>query len=108
MVDATGTRGYTYNDAGQPLTEGYTAGIMDTLGITNVYDSLLRRQSLAAGNGTTNYLSVGYTYDNASRLATVGSPAPGMTPGKAPGRRCAWLATGGLDLSQNFLNDVSD
>ena len=35
-VDAAGTRVYTYNSAGQMLTEGYTAGIMEDLGITNV------------------------------------------------------------------------
>lgn len=55
-----------YNDAGLVLTERYTAGILSGIGVTNVYDNLLRRTNVA-----TLGVSTGYRYDNASRLAQV-------------------------------------
>jgi len=61
----------TYNDAGSLLSESYTGGPLDGISVTNGYDTLLRRTKLAALFGPTNLSTVNYSYDAASRLATV-------------------------------------
>jgi RHS repeat-associated protein len=55
-----------YNDAGHLLREFYSGGPLNGIGVTNVYDHLLRRT-----NVSTVAASTGYGYDTASRLLTV-------------------------------------
>jgi hypothetical protein len=66
VVGTLSTASLTYNDAGQLLTERYTAGPLAGVGVTNIFAQFLRR---------TNLLSIGvntrYGYDNASRLCSV-------------------------------------
>jgi RHS repeat-associated protein len=63
VVDGAGTHAMTYNDAGQLLTESFPNS---NTAITNSYDSLLRRWTLASPGGMLTY-----GYDNASRLNSV-------------------------------------
>jgi RHS repeat-associated protein len=64
------TTTFDYNGAGEVLKETYTGGTWAGLMVTNNYDSLLRRASvIVAGLAAT--LNA-YTYDTASRLASVG------------------------------------
>jgi RHS repeat-associated protein len=61
-----------YNLAGQLLSESYSAGPLAGLGITNQYDADMRRTNLAIVNSPASLLaSTAYSYDAASRLATV-------------------------------------
>lgn len=55
----------TFNDAGQLVTENYTAGPLSGFGVTNSYDAYLRRTNLAG------VVSTAYAYDYSSRLASV-------------------------------------
>ncbi len=55
-----------YNDAGLLLTERYTGGLLSGVGVTNVYDPLLRRTNVSTLGSSTSY-----SYDNASRLSQV-------------------------------------
>lgn len=55
-----------YNDAGSLLRESYTGGPLSGVGVTNVFDQLLRRTNVA-----TVGFSITYDYDEASRLETV-------------------------------------
>jgi len=55
-----------YNDAGQLLSEA-----IDGIVVTNQYDSLLRRTNLSAFAGSSLLASTTYSYDSASRLASV-------------------------------------
>jgi RHS repeat-associated protein len=61
---------WTYNDAGEPLTEAYTGGPLNGISVTNGYDSLLRRKNLSLLNSAI-LASTAYGYDAASRLQTV-------------------------------------
>jgi hypothetical protein len=62
----------TYNDVGELLGEAYTGGPLNGLSVTNGYDSLLRRTSVSLLNASSVILaSTKYTYDAASRLASV-------------------------------------
>ena len=68
------TTTYAYNDAGQQTGETYSGANLPLAGftVTNIYDSLLRRsQTALKTTGGTTLASVSYTYDNASRLASV-------------------------------------
>ncbi len=67
-----GTTAYTYNDSGALLSEEYTGGTLAGMNIQYTLDSLLRRASVSARNGTTALATTSYTYDNASRLSSVG------------------------------------
>jgi YD repeat-containing protein len=57
-----------YNDASQLLRETHSGGPLNGVGVTNVYDPLLRRT-----NVTTVGSSTAYGYDDASRLRMVAS-----------------------------------
>jgi RHS repeat-associated protein len=62
-VDGAGAHALNYNDAAQLLTESFPdSGVT----LTNTYDALLRRSSLALPGQT-----IGYGYDYASRLQSV-------------------------------------
>ena len=67
-----GTIAYTYHDSGALLSEEYTGGTLAGMNIQYTLDSFLRRSSVTARNGTTALATTSYTYDNASRLASVG------------------------------------
>ena len=50
----------------------YSGGVLNGLGVSNVYDSLLRRTGVSVVNSPSTILSsAAYTYDAASRLSTV-------------------------------------
>ena len=67
-----GTTAYTYHDSGALLSEDYTGGTLAGMNIQYTLDSLLRRSSVTARNGTTGLATTSYTYDGSSRLASVG------------------------------------
>ena len=71
VVDGAGTHTFTYNDAGQLLTESFPNS---SAIITNTYDSLLRRSSLASLGQ-----SASYAYDNASRVQSVSDGTHSVT-----------------------------
>ena len=72
VTNGTTVCNWTYNDAGEPLTEAYTGGTLTGLSITNYYDNLLRRTSLLLLSPSSQVLtSTKYGYDAASRLASV-------------------------------------
>jgi len=61
-----------YNLAGQPLFESFAGGPLSGLGITNQYDTDLRRTKLSILSSPSTILAAtAYGYDAASRLATV-------------------------------------
>ena len=71
-----------YNDAGQLLTEAYTAGPLAGLSVGHTYNTLLQRESMTAANGATALTGMGYGFTPAgggspqARLQTVtGGPA---------------------------------
>ena len=60
-------------DAGQLRAESWTAGPLSGLAVTNTYDHLLRRTNLSVLDPIGQTLSATfYSYDSASRLASVG------------------------------------
>jgi len=56
----------TYNDVSLLLRETHSGGPLNGIGVTNVYDHLLRRTNVATVGS-----SIAYGYDDASRLRTV-------------------------------------
>lgn len=77
VVSGAETATYTYNDAGQLLTESFpnTGSI-----VTNAYDGVLRRSTLSSPGA-----SITYSYDSASRLNFGGSRGSiGQVPRGAP------------------------
>src|SRR5213078_1835158 len=56
----------TYNNVNELLSESFYGG---TLSVSDTYDSLLRRSTVGLDGQSTTSLT--YTYDTASRLATV-------------------------------------
>ncbi len=66
--DTTITR--VYNDVGDLLSESYTGGPLDGLGVTNSYDGWHRRSGLTL-NAQPSTLSQSFSYDAASRLRVV-------------------------------------
>jgi RHS repeat-associated protein len=60
-----------YDDAGNLLSENYTAGILAGMALTNRFDALLRRTTNGLLNGSTWLAQTRYTYDAASRLFSV-------------------------------------
>jgi RHS repeat-associated protein len=69
VVQGSMTTALAYNDANQLLYEKYTGGTLDGLGMTNAYDTYLRRTAVALSNQTSTLVT--YIYDNASRLSAV-------------------------------------
>jgi len=61
---------FTYNLAGQVLTESYSGGVLSGLSVTNGYDKYLRRTNLTALSSSLLSRTL-YGYDTASRLQTV-------------------------------------
>lgn len=71
-VDYNGmTESLVYNDANEVLSDTYSGGILDGVGVTNSYDQYLRRTNVTASSASAQLLSTAYGYDNASRLQTV-------------------------------------
>jgi uncharacterized protein RhaS with RHS repeats len=69
--DANLGASFTYNNAGQILLENYTSGQLNGLALTNVFDTLGRRSSMALKQGATTLAQTAYAYDGASRLLRV-------------------------------------
>ncbi|MDR3560085.1 MAG: hypothetical protein P4N59_01400, partial [Negativicutes bacterium] len=62
---------FTYNLAGQQLTESWVGGPLAGLSVTNGYDALGRRTKLAGLKANSPLVQQSFGYDAASRLATV-------------------------------------
>ncbi|NBV22353.1 MAG: RHS repeat-associated core domain-containing protein [Proteobacteria bacterium] len=78
--ERTGTR--ACNAAGQLLGESCTGGVLDGLSLTYAYDGYLRRTNLVTLNSQLTPLSTAfYSYDSASRLATVSDGTNNATYG---------------------------
>ena len=60
-----------YESANDFLGESFSGGVLDGLSVTNGFDSLLRRTSLAVLNSNTPIAQYSSSYDAASRLSTV-------------------------------------
>jgi YD repeat-containing protein len=65
------TTTWTYNDANQPLTEGYSGGTLAGLSVNWSYHTNLGLQTVEAKNGSTVLQSASYGYDTVGRLGTV-------------------------------------
>jgi RHS repeat-associated protein len=65
----TNTTALTYSTLERVLKEGSTSGILNSLGVTNTYDSLLRRSSVAVDGYSASLTR--FAYGDASRLLTV-------------------------------------
>ncbi|HEX3799312.1 MAG TPA: RHS repeat-associated core domain-containing protein [Verrucomicrobiae bacterium] len=68
----------TYNDHAEVLAEAYSGGPLDGLSVTNGYDFLLRRTNVVSKKSGV-LTSAAYTYDGASRLATVSDSTESAT-----------------------------
>ena len=62
-----------YGLAGQLLSETWSGGTLAGLGVTNLYDHLLRRTNLTLNAQQSTLNSTAYAYDPASRLKTITS-----------------------------------
>lgn len=73
LVAGTNTLSRFWSAEGLALGEAWTGGILSGRNVTNTYDALFRRSSLTARSGSTSLGSpLGYAYDSAGRLASVG------------------------------------
>jgi RHS repeat-associated protein len=72
ITSSTNVCSLIYDDAGDLLSESYSAGLLGGLAVTNVFDSYLRRATNGLFNGSAWLAQARYTYDAASRLQTVG------------------------------------
>lgn len=66
-----------YDLAGDLLSESYSGGTLTGLSVTNGYDTLMRRTTLAALNSGSPLVQDAYGYDSASRLAYAQDGANG-------------------------------
>lgn len=65
------TESLVYNNANELLSDVYSGGVLDGVGVTNRYDQYLRRTNVTASSASAQLLTTAYGYDNASRLQTV-------------------------------------
>jgi RHS repeat-associated protein len=71
-VDASGTTTFAYLESTSLVTSSsITGGILDGIVITGTYDGFERRTGFGASHSSVPIVSQGYTYDNASRMATA-------------------------------------
>ena len=71
IVQGSVTTTKTYTDSGRLHTESYSGGPLNGITITNSYDTLLRRETLAAIKPSSFDLETSFSYDDASRLSAV-------------------------------------
>ena len=71
IVDGSGVRYFKFTDAGLQLMETNASGILAGISLTNGYDSLNRRTTLAALSNGTPYFIYTFAFDSASRLTNV-------------------------------------
>jgi len=71
IMDGAGTHYLTYTDSGLLLMETNASGTLIGMSITNGYDSVLRRTTLAVRSNATTLFTHSYAYDSASRLTNV-------------------------------------
>ena len=80
ISDGVGNHTLTYNDAGQLLTDITIGGpMLNRVLVSNTYDALLRRTGLQASNSDI-YTTQTFSYDAASRLASVGLQPTALSP----------------------------
>src|SRR5439155_2753562 len=71
VAQGTNTTDFTYNDAGQILTETYSAGVLASWQVNNVYDVLNRRLTNNVNySGAPKWWTIS-SYDPASRLSSI-------------------------------------
>src|SRR5258706_2289814 len=63
---------FNLGDPGQLLSEKWSAGPLNGLTVSNVYDATLRRTTNGVWNGTVWLTQARYAYDPGSRLSSVG------------------------------------
>src|ERR1700752_4845401 len=104
ITDAAGTHTLTHNAAGQLLSDQISGGLLDQVGVTVGYDTLLRRNSLEAARSTTTLLSQSYGYDASSRLETVTSGSQTATYAYNPttGQLNTTSFKGGTQMSRTY------
>ena len=68
VTDGVGTHNFTYNNAGQLLTESFPCS---SAIVTNTYDTLLRRSALQVVGSTFSLQPSTFSYDAASRLSAI-------------------------------------
>jgi YD repeat-containing protein len=71
VVCGATTTSFVYDLANDVLSESNSVGILNGLTVTNQYDQYLRRTNMALLNGSSTWCQSLYSYDNASRLASV-------------------------------------
>jgi len=71
IVDGSGVRYFKFTDSGLQLMETNASGILAGISLTNGYDSLNRRTTLAALSNGTPYFIYTFAFDSASRLTNV-------------------------------------
>ena len=79
VTQGAATQTLAYSEAGQLLSESYTAGPLTGLSVTNGFDQLLRRNALAMTVEPATLTQFGY--DDVSRLKTVTSGGGSATYG---------------------------
>jgi YD repeat-containing protein len=72
-----------YTEAGLPLSEAWTGGLLDGLTVSRGYDTALRRTSLSL-NTQPSGIAIGYGFDAAGRLAAVTNGASTFAYGLHP------------------------
>ena len=71
IVDGSGISSLLYDHASRLVATEYTSGLLAGITVTNHFDSLGRRNSLAALNGVTPLLQHAFGYDDYSRIRVV-------------------------------------
>jgi YD repeat-containing protein len=71
ITDGAGTRTLATAEDGQPLSESWSGGVLDTVAVANSYNPLHLRSGMDASVGGTSIADSTLTYDAASRLVEV-------------------------------------
>ncbi len=99
-TDGVSTQTTAYATSGEPVSDTWAGGPLDTVAVAWSYDNLHRRSGLAATRDQTSLGSTGYTYDDASRLSAVTSGANTAT--------YAYQANSNLISTLTFNNGTAD
>lgn len=104
ISDAAGTHTLAHNAAGQFLSDQISGGLLDQVGVTVGYDTLLRRNSLQATRNAATLLNQSYGYDASSRLETVTNGDQTATYAYYPttGQLNTTTFTGGAQISRTY------
>ena len=104
VTDAAGSRTRSFNVASELQTEQIAGGVLDGIGITVGYDTLLRRTSLQSAHGVNTLSIQGYAYDATSRLDTITSGSQTATYAYHPNSGLLNTATftGGTNIARSY------